>query len=153
MKYLIKNIAGEVIFEGTDLSGADLRRSDLICADLRRSDLSGADLSMANLCGTDLSGAFLRRADLSGANLSGADLRGANVIYISATPATSFYDICMTPEHIKIGCQWHAINDWFDFDDDAILKMDGKKAKKFWDVWKPILMQMAKNNGWYNDAA
>lgn len=45
----IKNIFGEIIFNGDDLSGADLRWADLRGADLRWADLSGADLSGANL--------------------------------------------------------------------------------------------------------
>ena len=183
MKYLIKNIAGEIIFDGDEMSGASLRLADLSgaslsgadlsganlsganlrganligadlrLADLSGADLSGADLSVANLRGANLIGADLRLADLRWANLSGANLRDTNTILIVESDATSNYDIFMTPSHVKIGCQWHTINDWFDFDDKTILKMDGKKAKKFWDLWKPILMHLAKSNGWYGNAA
>ena len=168
MKYLIKNIAGEIIFDGDEMSGADLQGADLTGADLRGADLTrayliwadlrGANLRDANLQEAYLQGADLQGADLTGANLRGADLQGAylkgtNTILIVESDATSNYDIFMTPAHVKIGCQWHTINDWFDFDDKTILKMDGKKAKKFWDLWKPILMQMAKSNGWYGNAA
>ena len=55
----IKNILGEIIFNGDDLSEADLRGADLRDADLRDADLSGADLSGANLRGADLSEADL----------------------------------------------------------------------------------------------
>ena len=153
MKYLIKNIAGEIIFDGDEMSGASLRLANLRGADLRWANLRGADLRWADLSGANLSGADLSGAYLSGANLTGAYLRDTNTILIVESDATSNYDIFMTPTHVKIGCQWHTINDWDDFDDKTILKMDGKKAKKFWDLWKPILMQMAKSNGWYGNAA
>jgi len=97
--YKIKNLEGKVIFEGTDLSRANLYGANLTGADLSGADLSGANLSGTNLSGTNLfranlveanltgadlsganlTGADLSRADLSGANLTGADLSGANL--------------------------------------------------------------------------
>jgi len=86
---IIKNMYGKVIFDGADLSGANLYRADLsgadlsganlTGADLSRADLSGANLYRADLSGADLSGANLYRADLSRADLSGANLSGANL--------------------------------------------------------------------------
>jgi len=62
-----------------DLSNADLRGADLRDADLTRTSLHGADLGRANLSAADLSGAKLGGARLSWADLSGADLSGANL--------------------------------------------------------------------------
>ncbi len=99
---------------------------------------------------TDLiaKGANLRGADLSGANLSGANLSGANVFSVPASVATSNYNIFMTETHIKIGCQFHLISDWFAFSKESIERMDGDRALKFWAKWKPRLMEIAKDNGW-----
>jgi len=76
---IIKNMYGKVIFDGADLSGANLYRADLSGADLSGADLSGANLYRADFSGADLSGANLSGANLTGANLSGANLTGANL--------------------------------------------------------------------------
>jgi hypothetical protein len=156
----IKNTQGKVIFtlcandlSGADLSGADLRSADLsgaklIGAKLIGADLRSADLNSADLGYADLSGANLRYADLIGAKLSGADLSSANVLSVAASNATNDYDIFATNTHLKIGCQFHPWGDWMGFDDEAIIKMDGDEALKFWSVWKPILRAIAKDRGW-----
>jgi uncharacterized protein YjbI with pentapeptide repeats len=171
----IKNTQGKVIFTlcandllGANLQGADLRHADLNSADMRYADLSGANMRYAdlsganlrgasligtNLSGTNLSGADLGCADLSGANMRsaniiGADLSGANVLNINSSDATNDYDIFATSTHMKIGCQFHKWGDWMGFDDEAIIKMDGDAALKFWRVWKPILRAIAKDRGW-----
>ena len=37
-----------------------------------------------------------------------------------------------------IGCEQHAITDWWGFDDDTISAMD-RHALEWWRVWKPVL--------------
>ena len=79
----------EVILQGADLSGANLRGAYISRVSLRGATLQGADLVGANLRGADLLDADLsrtklwradlREADLSSANLSRADLRGADL--------------------------------------------------------------------------
>ena len=89
----------ELVAEGEDLSGVDLRRARLggapmvgaqlggrdlrhivlAKADLRQADLRDALLDEADLSGADLRGADLRGASLLEADLSGADLRGADL--------------------------------------------------------------------------
>ena len=54
MKYEIRNLAGEIIFNGDFLCNADLRRADLQYANLRRADLWGADLTDTILEGLKL---------------------------------------------------------------------------------------------------
>jgi hypothetical protein len=46
---------------------------------------------------------------------------------------------------MKIGCEMHSIEDWFDFDNKIIAEMDGKQALKFWKQWKKPLKAICKN--------
>ena len=64
---------------GAQLRGRDLRYAVLAKADLRRADLCDARLDEADLSGADLREADLRGASLLEADLSGADLRGADL--------------------------------------------------------------------------
>jgi hypothetical protein len=70
---------GGVTMAGAQLRGRDLRHAVLAKADLRQVDLSDAQLDEADLSGADLRGATLRGASLLEADLSGADLRGADL--------------------------------------------------------------------------
>ena len=49
------------------------------------------------------------------------------------------YNITITPKYIKIGCQHHTKEEWWNFTDREILEMDGKEGIKWWTKWKPIL--------------
>jgi uncharacterized protein YjbI with pentapeptide repeats len=75
---------GRVIAIGTQLSFANLAKTDWQASDLSGAYLDRANLSNANLSASRLTGAVLRsaqleNADLRNADLSFADLRGANV--------------------------------------------------------------------------
>ena len=151
----IKNIQGEVIFEakassikelleiavkqGANLVGANLRGANLVGANLIGANLVGAYLRGANLEGAYLRGAYLEGANLVGANLVGANFYGEkltkNIIVISSLG----YWCCITDSKMKIGCQLHNIEDWFNFSNEEILKMDGKTALKFWNENKAML--------------
>ena len=61
---------------------------------------------------------------------------------INITPNTGSYNITITPNHIKIGCQYHSKTAWFNFTDNEIMKMDGEKAVELWKTWKPILISI-----------
>ena len=52
------------------------------------------------------------------------------------------YNITITPLHIKIGCQYHAQEAWWNFTDEQIKKMDGDDAVNFWKIWKEPLKQI-----------
>lgn len=93
-------------------------------------DLSGAELSGVNLSDADLNGASFKNAYLSDVTGNMKELRSMQI---------ETYTIAYTNTIMQIGCENHLINDWFKFDDGRILKMDGKKALKFWRKWKPIL--------------
>jgi len=131
-----------------DLRSADLRYANLRYANLRSADLSYANLRYADLSYADLSGADLSSANLSSADLNYADLRSANLRsavgdnpYVR-TLFTGTYAVTYTDAIMHIGCQCHAIADWWGFDDAAIAAMDGKKALEFWRTWKPILQSI-----------
>ena len=125
-----------------DLSGADLGDANLRGANLSGAYLRGANLSDANLRDADLGDANLSDADLGGANLRGANLRGAsgNCREVRAIQC-DIWPVTYTAERIQIGCQNHAISEWFAFNDGEIAAMD-RRALAWWAVWKPILQSI-----------
>lgn len=88
----------------------------------------------ANLSDADLRRANLRGADLSGANLRWADLRGADLSVL----LTNIWTVYIQPDHIRIGCQYHAAADWFGFNDAKIKAMESR-ALNWWKQWKPAI--------------
>ncbi len=146
---------------GADLCDADLRGADLCDADLRGADLYGADLRGADLCDADLRGADLYGADLRGANLHGADLYGENLYGADLRDANLYdanlygekltktplfilnleWDVTVTTQHLRIGCQVHLISEWKSFDDNAIKQMAGSAAE-FWAKYKTAIIAL-----------
>ena len=61
-----------------------------------------------------------------------------DICYVS----NRYYNITITPLHIKIGCQYHAQVAWWNFTDEQIEKMDGESALNFWKIWKEPLKQI-----------
>ena len=53
------------------------------------------------------------------------------------------YIVTITDKHIKIGCEFHLINEWQDFSDKDILKMYGKSALTFWREHKSAVLSIA----------
>lgn len=71
--------------------------------------------------------------------VSGDEIKSRkDVCYIS----NRFYDITIMPLHIKIGCQYHSKEAWWNFTDEQIKKMDGQNALDFWKIWKEPLKQI-----------
>ena len=162
------NLAGAYLegtyLEGAYLAGAYLARANLAGANLTRANLAGAylaganlaeaNLARANLTGAYLEGAYLVRANLVEANLAEANLArayltranlaGANLAEASGnnkeikTIQADLWIINYTESVIQIGCKNYTIEEWFDFSDEIIKKMDAK-ALEFWKKWKPIL--------------
>ena len=138
---------------GADLRGTDLRDADLRGADLRGADLFAADLRGANLIGASLFGASLFAASLNGASLIGADLRGASlngakmadeILVISPLSMSGLHwDVLITGENLKIGCQRHSHLKWMEFSDDEISQMDSC-ALVLWTEYKAILMNLCE---------
>ena len=119
----IKNLKGVVIHT-------------LYADTLREADLRGADL-----CGADLCGADLREADLRGANLCRANLCGKP---LSKTPLQLYnlhWPICITEQHMQIGCKTYMHEEWSSFDDETIDEME-RRALEFWREWKELLLAM-----------
>ncbi|MGN2304973.1 pentapeptide repeat-containing protein [Pseudomonas chlororaphis] len=116
-----------------------------------------ADLRGANLGDADLRGANLRGANLRGANLGDADLRGAYLGEVrNLNGATGnrreikaiqcdLWPVTYTAERMQIGCQFHALAEWWAFTDEEIADMDSQ-ALAWWKVWKPLLQQIIETS-------
>ena len=52
------------------------------------------------------------------------------------------YRNTVTDKHIKIGCQQHLKSEWYNFQEGEIMEMDGKRALKFWRIFKPLAEQL-----------
>ena len=133
---------------GANLYGANLRGANLDSANLRGADLRGANLDGADLRGANLDGANLRGADLRGANLDGADLRGANLdgekLTKSPLVITGLRYWCLISDgYMRLGCKRFTHEEWAEFSDDEIEKMDSC-ALEFWKQWKESLLAMCK---------
>jgi NDP-sugar pyrophosphorylase family protein len=74
----------------------------------------------------------------SSAKVAGETVATNNVLSIDFDT----YDITVTDNHIKIGCQQHTKQQWWSFTDEEISAMDSDadKALQWWNKWKPILM-------------
>ena len=122
-------ITGEVLLtiEGDTLRGADLRGANLREANLREANLRWADL---------------REANLRGANLRWADLRGADLPTDVIRIDGMRWDVTILYGYMRIGCQYHHVDDWDKFTDDEISKMDSK-ALEFWQANKQKLITIA----------
>jgi acylphosphatase len=110
-----------------------------------RANFSGYDLSWLDLCNANLSYANLSDADLSDANLFEANLNGVNLRDAIGngreiiTIQTSVYHVNYTSTEIQIGCEKHTIEEWKNFTDEEILKMDGERALNFWKRYKDFI--------------
>ena len=108
-------------------------------ANLYGADLDGANLYCADLRGANLDGANLRGADLYGANLYGADLYGEKLTKTPLQLNNLKWFVLISDKYLRIGCQRFTIEEWKNFDDATIVKMDFA-ALEFWRKWKaPII--------------
>lgn len=92
--------------------------------------------------------ANLRRADLCGADLRRASLWSCNGNQneIKSLFVSEAYSVTYTADVLQIGCQRHAIKDWWKFDDQTIIEMDGKKSLKFWREWKDTIRMIIEKS-------
>ena len=107
-----------------------------------------AERVKANLYGANLYGADLDGANLYGANLRGADLRGANLVGEKLTKSplvvTGLRYWCLISDgYMRLGCKRFTHEEWAEFSDDEIEKMDSC-ALEFWKQWKESLLAMCK---------
>ena len=125
----IKNRFTDEIIKTVD--DANLRDADLIGANLRDADLRGANLRDANLRYADL-----RNADLTNAEIFATGVKTKTIKQISGL----HYHVFILDNHIKIGCELYTVDEWRNFNDYEILKMDGKEALRFCRENKKIVM-------------
>lgn len=116
-------------------------------ANLRGSNLTRANLIGANLKGADLTNTVLTLADLRGAALRGVNLTGASYLdaigdgrYIKSLQLER-WSVVYTYDRLQIGCEQHAIKEWWAFDDERIARMD-PHALDWWRKWKPVLQHL-----------
>ena len=107
--------------------------------------------NLENLSGANLSGADLRWADLSGADLSDADLSGADLRFLHSANGKELacmnagkYQVVLSKEKIAVGCKFFTVEEWKEFDDDKISKMDNG-ALEWWNQWKELVFAFHKN--------
>lgn len=134
----------KVLYSGEALTMAELLEN----AVKDNASLDGANLVRANLDGAILDGANLDGANLYLANLYGAKIRDA--ITISKQPisiATTTYRVIIFDSHMRIGCKFFSLEDWWKFDSRTIVEMDGKRALEFWKAWKPALKAVCVAEG------
>ncbi len=140
-------------FEGADLSFADLEGANLMFADLQNTNLERANLSCINLTDTNLSFANLKFADLSFADLRWANLTNADLKNIKLNYAVGDkgevksmhiekYDISWDFQNniLNIGCKSHSFDEWKNFTNEQIDKMD-TGALKWWKKWKEFIFK------------
>ena len=94
--------------------------------------LAGAYLVDANLAGAYLDGANLAGAYLDGANLAGAYLDGAyltgakiedEIITLQPIQISGLtWSVLITDGYLRIGCQRHTHERWFEFSDELIAR-------------------------------
>ena len=108
-------------------------------ADGVRANLTGAYLTGANLTGANPSGANLFSANLSSAKWRDDIIINRNPLVIAGLP----YLVYILDQHMQIGCELHTLTEWGEFDDDRIARMDGVRARKFWDKFKVSLLALA----------
>lgn len=91
----------------------------------------------------------LEAATQTGANLAGANLAGAkwrDGVVINRVPLQLYglrWPVTLLDAHIQIGCQFHTIAEWREFDDAQIAAMDGRYALRFWRENKAAIMALA----------
>ncbi len=126
-----------------------LQHADLQHADLQHADLQHANLVRANLVRADLRGANLQHADLRSVDLRYANLQHANLRYCIGnsreikTLLALKWIVSWTATDLAIGCQQHSIEEWENFSDDEINKMDNE-ALVFWKAHKALIFQLIK---------
>ena len=98
-------------------------------------------LQAALKSGANLYGADLRGANLYGADLRGADLDGEKLVKTPLQLNNLKWFVLISDKYLRIGCQRFTIEEWRNFDDAAIVKMDFA-ALKFWRKWKVPIMAL-----------
>ena len=141
MKQQIKNRYDDsILFE----CEADSLRGCVEQAVKEKVSLRGAYLGGANLGDANLGGANLRGAYLRGANLPGANIEGEIIIKTPISILNMTWDILITNNYMRIGCQRHTHAEWEAFTESQIADMENR-ASEFWKVNKDWLLEACKS--------
>lgn len=73
-------------------------------------------------------------------------LGNALVSKLAQTLRTNKYHITISDSHIQIGCKNYTFEEWENFDDETISKMD-TEALEWWKMYKPIIFSIIKAEG------
>ena len=152
----------------TNLSGADLSGLNLSGLDLSGSNLNWVNLSCAILVFTIFKYVHLGNTNFSGANLRGVDFRGFDLKgcifkdyysketiffstigdgkYIKNYKNNLLYSVTYTYDYLQISCERYTMEEWKNFTDKEILKMDGEKGLEWWKENKEKIFQHIKDN-------
>ena len=68
----------------------------------------------------------------------------ARVTPICVTGLT--YPVTVTDHHMRIGCEFHLISEWREFDGRRIAQMDGLSAARFWRDHRTALLAICDAN-------
>ena len=58
------------------------------------------------------------------------------------------YNVTITDQHIKIGCQFHTFEDWASFTEDQIIDMDSQAFQFFKDYRAALLLILKASRNW-----
>lgn len=144
MKIQIKCcISNKVLFEHdaeNNTMRLTLEAAVVARANLARANLEGADLTWANLAGANLA-----RANLAGAYLEGAYLDGEKLTKAPLSLINLHWNVLITGQYMRIGCQHHTHEQWAAFSDDDISAM-ASEALDFWRRWKIPLLALCEQH-------
>lgn len=129
------------------MSNVILRHANLRNANLAKTILFGSDLHGVDLRNTQLHGTDLRSARLCGVKLHKADMWGCigNRREIKSLNVNERYPITYTSEVLQIGCKQYPIEEWWEFDDCTIAKMD-VCALEWWKEWKDFIKMVIEKS-------
>ena len=80
------------------------------------------------------------------------DLRGTGIttlpdsLHVGGWLYLDPYKVDFLPDnYMKIGCENHSFGDWAGFNNSRIASMEGKKALKFWKIWRDPLLNLCES--------
>jgi uncharacterized protein YjbI with pentapeptide repeats len=147
-------------FSGINCAGADFDRTNVAGSNFAGTNLIGTSFIGANLDSTNFAGANLYGANFYKANLFGTDFSGANIVktnfveanldgeLLTKTPLSLVnlrWNVLITEQYMRIGCERHAHKEWAAMDDASINRME-IGALKFWRTWKLALLELCKQH-------
>jgi len=152
---LIDRDFSEFNFSGLDFMDADFRNTDFKNTDFRNTDFRNtnfwnADFMDADFRNTDFMDADFRNTDFRNTDFRNTDFRNTNFWNVIGdglkikTLTLPKYKVVIIGDKIQIGCKKYTFNEWFNFTDEHISKMD-EGALWWWNKWKEVI-KLTYNN-------